>query len=65
LKGRGFHWEVPLEPAFDAAGEDSDTVYSETLKQKRRPDARNLIGSSAVQNDILVTGNLLMMAFQV
>jgi hypothetical protein len=64
LNGEGFHREIPLEPTVNTAGEDADARYSQTPKQQRPTGARDFIGSCTIQNDVVVTGNSLMMALQ-
>jgi hypothetical protein len=64
FKRRMFHGKISFEPAFDATGEDPDARYSQTPKQQRPTGARDFIGSCTIQNDVVVTGNSLMMVLQ-
>lgn len=59
FNGKGF-----LQPGVETAGEWTDPRNSHTLKEQRRTGASNLTGSIAAQNDITVTGNLMMFPFQ-
>jgi hypothetical protein len=58
------HWEILCEPTIDAAGEDSDGSESQMLEVERRPGTRNLVRSPAIQNDVVIAGNLLKVTFQ-
>jgi len=53
-----------LQPGVDTAGEGPDPRNSHALQEQRRTGAPNLIGSITAQNDITVTGNLMMFLFQ-
>ncbi len=55
LNGKGF-----FQPGVDTAGKGTNPRYPHTLKEQRRTGAPNLTGSVAAQNDITVTGNLMM-----
>lgn len=55
FNGKGF-----FQPGVDAAGKGTHPRYPHTLKEQRRTGAPNLTGSIAAQNDITVTGNLMM-----
>ncbi len=59
LNGKGF-----LQPRMDTAGKRPDPRDSHTLQKQRRTGASNLTRSITAQNNIAVTGNLVMLPFQ-
>ena len=56
----GLDGKSPVAPCIEAALERSDSVNPVSPKDQRRPGARGLVGSRAVENNLLVPRNFVV-----
>ena len=59
-KGQRFHWKIELPPGIQASGQGPDATDPLATKPQRHLGSRHLVGAIAIQDDFLVSRNLLM-----
>ena len=55
----GLHWKAAIPPSLETARQRPHSLNPHLFKLKRRTGAGGLIGSGAVENDLLIARNFM------